>query len=520
MNFLDLAPHRQRARRQELRRQQRQSDNENTPLLKLSAELRNKMFDLALPASLVFTTSRDSHPILPKEDDVGQDWDDEGPGCVVVADAKAHKKHFALTQVCRQIRAETLQVAYSSSIFRLGIHMPTKNNEAERWVETRPSKALEAIDKIIVHPAQPDYDWGLCQDGSNFTFSFETGVVEQLRNGCEWCDEGIEDFVESAEELFAPVRRVGMSREEKLMKLFEILRETYLPSEEDLEYAAEEFEQAEEEADGQDSGDSALAAWRSAGSLIRVAPRTSVHLQLDNISGTTHTLKMGQSKRALERKRAKLRDWERRQREQDNSNTLLLKLAPELRNRIFSMALPSDQFFNTTFKHEMVSGDGQERSFKLIRTAAQYQSEFALTQVCRQIREETIKVAYSSNTFAVGVHSKDARARAERWIESRPVEVLRVIPRLILQRKNPYVIDNSGMPMNSILFDFEKKIARTISEDNEKDLLERYSVAEADFERTFFTHFVDAQSRVDDPSRLWLLQVCQNFRRGWKRSRG
>ncbi|KAF2159347.1 hypothetical protein M409DRAFT_30225 [Zasmidium cellare ATCC 36951] len=223
---------------------------------------------------------------------------------------------------------------------------------------------------------------------------------------------------------------------------------------------------------------------------------------------------MGRSSQSLDRKRTKLLNWERRQRSLDNQNTPLLILAPELRNKIFALALPSGQFFNTTFKHDFKSCDGQERSVKLLRTAVQYKREFGLTQVCRQIRGETIRVVYSVNTFALGVQPRDVRVRAERWIESRPEEVLSVIQRVVLQRKEPYKWDGDGdgdTSMHCMLFDFVEKKAWTISDDRAYTLH-----LAAGFERNTFSHFVDPKSWSAGSPRLRLLQLCHDFRRGWR----
>ena len=176
------------------------------------------------------------------------------------------------------------------------------------------------------------------------------------------------------------------------------------------------------------------------------------------------------------------------------------------------MALPANQFFNTTFARDFKSDDGYKRSIKLLRTAAQYKREMALTQVCRQIRAETLRVVYSVNTFAVGVHPRDPRVRAERWIESRPPEVLPVITRLVLQRKDPYgfEIERDGNPeMNCMLFDFEKGSAWTISDD-------RARYAGEEFEHRVFGHFVDVEGWAEKAPSLRLRQLCHNFRRGWR----
>lgn len=59
----------------------------------------------------------------------------------------------------------------------------------------------------------------------------------------------------------------------------------------------------------------------------------------------------------------------------------------------------------------------------------------SITQACRQMRKETLKRFYASNTFLIkaGVkHSLNEVTKAEAWVQSRPLETHVVLLSLIL----------------------------------------------------------------------------------------
>ncbi|KAK0861795.1 hypothetical protein LTS02_007553 [Friedmanniomyces endolithicus] len=70
------------------------------------------------------------------------------------------------------------------------------------------------------------------------------------------------------------------------------------------------------------------------------------------------------------------------------NNSPLAKLAPELRNRIYELAL-------------YVPGPGGIRVFITKRGARVNNAPLALTKVCREIRADTVKMFYAVNVFTV-----------------------------------------------------------------------------------------------------------------------
>ncbi|KAF2159348.1 hypothetical protein M409DRAFT_30226 [Zasmidium cellare ATCC 36951] len=224
MDLADLTTH-----PQEMQRQQHEHDNKNTTLLRLSAELRNKVFALALPADQIFTTCQNAHELM---------LNGKVQGSSIVSDAESYQDNFSITQVCRQIRAETLKVAYASNTFVLGIHEHARRNDAERWVESRPSEALESISKVIVHSGSNDWWYG-CQE-SNVVFDLESGVAKLLENGCDWCDESVESWGEETGDVVAQALDGLTSPKEKLMKFFEVLRVVLPPRDSDRDWAFED----------------------------------------------------------------------------------------------------------------------------------------------------------------------------------------------------------------------------------------------------------------------------------------
>lgn len=155
--------------------------------------------------------------------------------------------------------------------------------------------------------------------------------------------------------------------------------------------------------------------------------RKSVCMEHDQ---TTNTLaQAGQSERTR-----RLDERHRQQRQKSNQDSRLLRLAPELRNRIFAFALPSDKIVTTDPTSHSIEIAEEEYECPTVCDAASYQQEFGITQVCRQIRAETLKVAYASSTFILAVNPAGRRAKneADRWVVSRPPDVLQLVSKMVL----------------------------------------------------------------------------------------
>lgn len=127
----------------EANRRKREEHNQKMgPLLKLAAKIRNQIFALALPSDQHFNTAHQ------------QDWFDdsnhEKPTKLIRTPAQ-YKREFCPTQVCRQIRAEALKVAYAANkTFILSVKHIDIRIKAHRWIESRPSEVLPFITKVVL----------------------------------------------------------------------------------------------------------------------------------------------------------------------------------------------------------------------------------------------------------------------------------------------------------------------------------------------------------------------------------
>lgn len=145
--------------------------NQCSPLLKLPGELRNIVYEFAIPQDEVF----DSRGITGIRIE-GTNGGVTQP-CTSIEKEESHKQVFGITQVCLQLRKETLPLMYSSNVFMLHVReqrgniewrrrvklYPCKVGKGEDWIESRPLEALLSLSRIILflHPwsrnrGQPD----------------------------------------------------------------------------------------------------------------------------------------------------------------------------------------------------------------------------------------------------------------------------------------------------------------------------------------------------------------------------
>lgn len=176
-----------------------------------------------------------------------------------------------------------------------------------------------------------------------------------------------------------------------------------------------------------------------------------------------------------------IREESRVQREQANQDSPLLKLAPELRNSIFSLALPSDQYFTaapesqelylvglhdddtTSSKIQETDAESPEaQPHKTVRKSESFQRHFGITQVCRQTRSDALKLAYAADTFLVPVLSQDEKITVEKWLDSRPAEVLPLINKIGLQTGLASYTCFPSEEAVTILFDFKTGSAEIV----------------------------------------------------------
>lgn len=161
----------------------------------------------------------------------------------------------------------------------------------------------------------------------------------------------------------------------------------------------------------------------------------------------------------------------RQQRETENVKSLLVKLPAELHNKIYGLALPHGRVFNTGSATNIEYFDPDSTSkirCAILRTRKSYRRHFTITQVCRPVRSDTVKLLYSTNTFllsTVSSNKHDPPTRAEiigdatAWIMSRPPEALQAISRIVLQHWD--ISDEHAFRGTMLtLFDLEKRTTK------------------------------------------------------------
>lgn len=119
-------------------------------------------------------------------------------------------------------------------------------------------------------------------------------------------------------------------------------------------------------------------------------------------------------------------------REAANRNSpFLKKIPPELRNRIYSMAMPVDETFHAfrgcTYE---ISAFKDSTSYNGPYTAIPNQkNHVALMQICRQIRAETMNFYFSSNTLVLWARQFGLRASIS-WLHGQDLQVFDVLQRI------------------------------------------------------------------------------------------
>lgn len=135
----------------ETRRKQCEAKNKTSPLLKLPGELRNHIYDLVIPKDKIFTTY-----------EIAATYTVDAAGtehrCSTIQRRRPFRRHFAVTQVCKQLRKDTLKLAYGSNTFELRAVVDDEGRmeakytiaAAENWLKTRPPEALSALSRVIL----------------------------------------------------------------------------------------------------------------------------------------------------------------------------------------------------------------------------------------------------------------------------------------------------------------------------------------------------------------------------------
>ncbi|USW54295.1 hypothetical protein Slin15195_G076140 [Septoria linicola] len=136
----------------EERRERRQLMNNDSPLLKLPGELRNRIYDLVLPID---------QAIARRTLNVGTISDTNGTCCITMTgEYWSWDCHFTnpLLCLCRAMRTETLGIYYRSNIFMFGTHRATNDkqlDEVKAWMDSRPLAALKtarfSLDRYQIH---------------------------------------------------------------------------------------------------------------------------------------------------------------------------------------------------------------------------------------------------------------------------------------------------------------------------------------------------------------------------------
>ena len=101
---------------------------------------------------------------------------------------------------------------------------------------------------------------------------------------------------------------------------------------------------------------------------------------------------------------------QRATREQQNLKAGLLRLSPELRNRIYNDVIPT--------------------SARISVLSALLPNQIALLQVCRTIRAETVPIFYGNTMFNFDIRSKSNYVRATSWLHGLSDEAVRSLRKI------------------------------------------------------------------------------------------
>lgn len=167
-------------------RQHREASNQKTPFLKLPAELRNQIYELALPKEEVFCTFETSN----KNKIEGIEAEKKHM-CVSIESSSSYKQHFGITQICRQLRQETVKMAYRDNIFMLRVYQKGRchrvsMDKAEKWVASRAPEAMKGLSRVILQYWSPD-DYFRGMEMALFTPNLSDYKIISEAN-IKWCD--------------------------------------------------------------------------------------------------------------------------------------------------------------------------------------------------------------------------------------------------------------------------------------------------------------------------------------------
>jgi hypothetical protein len=82
-----------------------------------------------------------------------------------------------------------------------------------------------------------------------------------------------------------------------------------------------------------------------------------------------------------------------------NDSTAFIQLPAELRNEIYSYCLPTDEVIKRVDNNTATTSDYGPNSRNIRRSLDSVRPPAGLTQVCKQIRNESMSWWYSENTF-------------------------------------------------------------------------------------------------------------------------
>ncbi|KAK4498990.1 hypothetical protein PRZ48_009501 [Zasmidium cellare] len=411
----------------EMRRSYNETENDESPFLKLPGEIRNEIYELAIPRDIIFDIN-DS-----KEDTY---IEDVGSNIIhrrcEIRKRESYKRHFGITQVCRRVRKETLPVVYGDNTFMWEVgrgkdvfyrnwkYRGKKNMNviAESWVLSRPVEALRHMSRIILRLRGSKYV-GI---GNGSTASFDLGALT-----CKFV--GLEEFDLCFYCAFEGMvmSDCGGCQENARKK--------------------QNFEKAMDSVRDMSTDEPAAKLLK----LIQVFDKTMA--QFETPSPAQHL------------------EMQRLQRQLENEKSPLLKLPAEIRNEIYELCVPHGEVFNTGSTRDIDIEGVEEDTISCatsIRSPKDYKRYFAMTQVCRQLRKETIKMCYRNNIFMLRVFaaanepwlSSSQRNQAERWLKTRDSAALPALSQIILQLWNPH---DYFVGMDMVLFEPTLKTHKIIS---------------------------------------------------------
>ncbi|KAK4893580.1 hypothetical protein LTR27_008047 [Elasticomyces elasticus] len=359
-----------------------QDSNENsvtladdTPgFLRLPAELRNIIYEMALPRDNFYVSVRTTEPLY------------------VLRCLAEPATIPALLATCRLIRNDTLPIFYGTNIF--GLRMGNKKDfrDTLAWLQSMDQRAVAGKMNLVVTGTTAS-KW------HEYSHSFEMSLELLPESRRVAGGERYYGFVH----ISVPPAKSRLRCGERIVR----------------EYARKR------------AGTDPSSAERSKIELIAMVEEVHMRLRLawwnnrrtHNLASTTHTTLSGvmRQKKHNKKKGSGARSVDKKRDSNNNKNTtnfLFLRLPPELRNMIYELALPTHQ------SYVPIAPSAPEAHAIVALSCFRPIAVPALLATSRTIRTEALPMFYGNNTFNLGV-GEDLSGSDEKqfhstlaWLES------------------------------------------------------------------------------------------------------